>query len=275
MGARLMAIVAEGKRGRVYLSPHELHGDTAENAQPTWKPTGDIAKRMTGGNCTPYGLTTWGDLFTSRQLMALTTFSDLVQEAREKAIADAKAAGHQDDGISLAKGGTGATAYGEAISVYFALATSKMTAFHNSTARWRSGEGKSAPAFGRQAIPMVWDYAEVNPFAGAGGDFSGVIDGIFRSFSNYDPSVPGKASQVDAQTQSISDLKLICTDPPYYDNIGYADLSDFSMSGYATRSGLYIQRYLELWPSPRPRSWWPLPTAMTVRHKLRTFSWMV
>jgi len=227
MGARLMAIVAEGRRGRVYLSPDDFHEEKATSAEPTWKPGGDIATRMTGGNCTPYGLTSWGDLFTKRQLVALTTFSDLVQEVRDKAIADAKINGLTDDGLGLDQGGSGATAFGDAISVYFSLAVSKMTAFHNSTARWRSGEGKSAPAFGRQAIPMVWDYAEVNCFAGAGGDFLGVIDGIFRSFSKYSTTVTGEASQADAQTQVISDFKVVCTDPPYYDNIGYADLSDF------------------------------------------------
>ncbi len=227
MSQRLMAIVAEGQRGRVYLAPTDDAEDVAAKAQPNWKPDTVLPDNPRDFKTPNYGMKSYGDLFTPRQLVALTTFSDLVHEARENAIADAKVAGVPGHGQGLDQGGSGAEAYGDAVAVYLALAISKMTAFHNSTARWRSGEGKSAPAFGRQAIPMVWDYAEVNPFAGAGGDWLGVIDGIFRAFSKYYSSVPGEAAQVDAQTQSISDRKIICTDPPYYDNIGYADLSDF------------------------------------------------
>ena len=227
MDQRLMAIVAEGSRGRVYLSPTAEMIEIANSANPDWRPEHKLPVNPRDFKTPNYGLDTFGDLFTSRQLVALTTFSDLVLEAREKAIKDAKAAGMPNDGQGLAQGGTGAPAYGDAIAVYFTLANSKMTAFHNSTARWRSGEGKSAPAFGRQAIPMVWDYAEVNPFAGAGGDYLGVVDGIYRAFFKYDSSIPGSAIQADAQSQSISRMKIICTDPPYYDNIGYADLSDF------------------------------------------------
>jgi len=125
MGARLMAIVAEGKRGRVYLAPTPEMEAVALTAQPTWKPEGDIPTRMTGGNCTPYGLSTWGDLFTPRQLVALTTFSGLVQAARERVKADAIAAGLPDDGLALAKVGAGATAYADAVGVYLAFAVDK------------------------------------------------------------------------------------------------------------------------------------------------------
>ena len=119
-----------------------------------------------------YGMDTFADLFTDRQLAALTTFSDLVGEARERIRLDAVAAGLPEDGISLRESGLGATAYAEAVGVYLGLVMSKETVFLVTQARWRAGEGKSAPAFGRQALPMVWDYADVNPFAGAGGDFS-------------------------------------------------------------------------------------------------------
>ncbi|MCS6921422.1 MAG: DNA adenine methylase, partial [Elioraea sp.] len=115
VGARLMAIVAEGERGRVYLPPTPEHEAAAHKAKPTWKPDVPIATRMTGGNCTPYGLTTFGDLFTPRQLVALTTFSDLVGEAMARAKADALAAGLADDGVPLRDGGTGAQAYAEAV----------------------------------------------------------------------------------------------------------------------------------------------------------------
>ena len=227
MGARLMAIVGEGARNRIYLAPMPEHEAAAQQARPTWKPEGDIATRMTGGNCTPYGLTTWGDLFTPRQLVALTTFSDLVPEAIARIRADAQAAGMADDGLGLDAGGLGATAYAEAVGVYLGLVASKQSIFLTSLSRWRSGEGKTAPAFGRQAIAMTWDYADVNPFAGAGGDFEGVIDGAVRALTSFAPISVGEVTQSDAQRQTISHNKVVSTDPPYYDNIGYADLSDY------------------------------------------------
>jgi putative DNA methylase len=178
-----------------------------------------------------YGMYTWGDAFTPRQLVTLTTFSDLVQEAREKVKADylgarASRPCSQDD-IPLDAGGNGVTAYADAVAVYLALATSKETAFLNTQARWRAGEDKSAPAFGRQALPMVWDYADINPFAGAGGDFLGIIDGIAKAILSGNYLVNGSVLQQDASTQSHAAAKVVSTDPPYYDNIGYADLSDF------------------------------------------------
>ena len=115
----------------------------------------------------------------------------------------------------------------EAVGVYLGVAASKETAFLVSQARWRSGEGKSAPAFGRQALPMVWDYADLNPFAGAGGDFLGLVEGTEKTLRNLPSPVCGTSGQADAASQNLSLGKLISTDPPYYDNIGYADLSDF------------------------------------------------
>lgn len=227
MSARLMAIVAESARGRVYLAPTEQHESIARHARAAWKPSGDVPARLTGGTCVPYGLTQWGDLFTARQLVALTTFTDLISEAMVKAKADALSAGQHDDGLGLDTGGTGATAYAEAIGLHLTLAASKSTVFLNSLSRWRTGEGKTAPAFGRQAIAMVWDYAEVNPFAGAGGDFEGIIDGNSKALRNCSTAAIGHVAQLDAQTQRISAGKVISTDPPYYDNIAYADLSDF------------------------------------------------
>ena len=194
---------------------------------PEWKPEGDVPARLTGGTCVPYGLTTWGDLFTSRQLVALTTFSDLVAEAMERVKQDAANADLPEDSDGLDEGGCGATAYAEAVGVYLGVAVSKETAFLVTQARWRPREGKSAPAFGRQAIAMVWDFADLNPFAGAGGDFLGVIEGVEKTLRNLPLPVPGHAGQTDAASQETSYDKLVSTDPPYYDNIGYADLSDF------------------------------------------------
>ena len=228
MGSRLMAVVAEGDRGRVYISPTPEQESVARQARPVWTPdqpmNRDTPNLVSGRG---YGFFTWADLFTDRQLVALTTFSDLVGEARERIRADAVASGMPGDGVPLRDGGTGAKAYAEAVGVYLGLAVSKETVFLVTQARWRAGEGKSAPAFGRQALPMVWDYADLNPFAGAGGDFLGVIEGVEKTLHNSPPPVAGHAVQANATSQEISHNKLISTDPPYYDNIGYADLADF------------------------------------------------
>ncbi|WP_317705543.1 hypothetical protein [Methylomarinovum caldicuralii] len=93
-----MAIVAEGNRRRVYLSPIETHEAIASHAQPEWKPETSLPDDPRSFWTVDYGLTTYGDLFTPRQLVALTTFSDLVQEAREKVIEDARKSGWDDDG---------------------------------------------------------------------------------------------------------------------------------------------------------------------------------
>ncbi len=226
MGARLMAIVAEGVRGRVYLTPTEAHEATARQAQPTWRPSGDVPARLTGGTCVPYGLKEWGDLFTPRQLVALTTFSDLVQEAIEKCRQDALTAGLADDGTGLDAGGSGATAYAQAVGVYLGLAISRTTNTVNALAVWSQSREQSVNLFSRQAIPMAWDFPEVNPFAGAAGDFAATTASMAKVVSECSET-PAHVLQFDAQAQLISQGKVISTDPPYYDNIGYADLSDF------------------------------------------------
>jgi putative DNA methylase len=153
--------------------------------------------------------------------VALTTLSDLVQEVRERVERDALAAGLPDEDKLLR------AAYAEAVEVFLSLAASKQTVFLVALARWRTGEGKSAPAFGRQGLPMVWDFADLNPFAGAGGDFLGIVEGAEKMLRNSPPPVRGNANQADAATQTFSTDRIVSTDPPYYDNIGYADLSDY------------------------------------------------
>ena len=227
-GERMMAIVAEGERGRVYLPPTPEMEVIAQEAQPEWRPEQEMnqeSSNLVSGR--GYGIHYWHELFTERQLVALTTFSDLVQEARERVKCDAIAAGLAQDETSLNASDMGAQAYADAVMVYLGLAVSKETVFLVTQARWRAGEGKSAPAFGRQALPMVWDYADINPFAGAGGDFLGVIEGTEKTLQNSPPSERGHATQMDAATQSLSADCIVSTDPPYYDNIGYADLSDY------------------------------------------------
>ena len=227
MGSRLMAIVAEGDRGRVYLEPTEEQEAIARSATPQDTPETDLPQRALGFRVQEYGMAKWRDLFTDRQLVTLTTFSGLVTEARERIHQDAIASGIPDDGTPLRDGGDGAMGYAEGVGVYLAMAVSKETVFLVTQARWRPGDGKSAPGFGRQALPMVWDYADLNPFAGAGGDFLGIIDGTEKTLRNLPPPITGHAAQANATTQQVSHDKLVSTDPPYYDNIGYADLSDF------------------------------------------------
>jgi putative DNA methylase len=227
IGARLMAIVAEGDRGRVYLAPTPEMEAVALTAQPTWKPEGEIPKRMTGGNCTPYGLTTWGDLFTPRQLVALTTFSDLVQEARDRVQRDALAAGLVADNKLLRDGGTGAAACADAVGVYLAFSVDKAADYWSTICTWHSSKELIRNTFGRQAIPMTWDYVETSVFSESSGNVSSAIEWAQKAICAFPAAAHGFAAQGDAQTQDVSSGRVVSTDPPYYDNIGYADLSDF------------------------------------------------
>jgi len=228
MSAQMIAVVAEGQRNRIYLSPTKEQVAVASQAQPEWAPETDLPEQALGFRVQLYGMTTHRDLFSPRQLVALTTFSDLVGEARERAERDAIAAGLPDDGVPLAAGGMGALAHGEAVAIFLGLVVSKAAVFLNSLARWRAGEGKSAPAFGRQVISMVWDFAEVNPFAGAGGDLLGIVNGATKTILGVYSGKVGHVTLEDAASTKHTSLRyLVSTDPPYYDNIGYADLSDF------------------------------------------------
>ena len=228
MGTRLMAIVCEGARGRIYLPPKPEHEQIARSASPQWRPTAQLPDDPRNFWTPAYGLTTYGDLFTDRQLVALDTFSSLVQEARQKALADAKASAQfPADSRSLADGGEGAQAYADAVAVYLALALDRLTDICNVCCRWERTKTQVRNIFGRQAIPMVWDFAENNLFGNAAGDFQISLGSLLDGFGGLPCGYPGMASHADAQTQAISQGKVISTDPPYYDNIGYADLSDF------------------------------------------------
>jgi putative DNA methylase len=227
MGARLMAIVAEGVRGRIYLAPTAEHEAIARQATPDWKPEVAMPDNPRWFSPPLYGLKTYGDLFTPRQLVALTTFSDLVQNAIARCRKDAVDAGMADDGVSLEAGGQGATAYGHAVGVYLALAVSKMSDAQSSLCRWKTTMDQSIATFGRQALPMVWDYSEANAFGGMAGDFAVSLKNMMRVLDELPKGPLACVTQADAQSQAISSNKLVSTDPPYYDNIGYADLSDF------------------------------------------------
>ena len=181
MGEHLMAVVAEGARGRVYLCPTLAQSDSACSIDAPDRPSESISHWPGRTNVVEYGITTWGDLFTDRQLVALTTFSDLVLEAREKVLADALAASMDADAPRLAEGGTGAQAYADAVATYFGLAIDKAADLGNSLCAWEPIAQCPRHLFARQAIPMVWDFAEANLFSESSGSWMVFCEGLAKS----------------------------------------------------------------------------------------------
>lgn len=222
IGTRLTAIIAAGDRERVYLSPTEAMEALARSATPKWKPDVTISGSTQYLGVKPYGMDQLSELFTQRQLVMLNTLSDLVREVRQIISEDAKTAaeGAQDQV---------AEEYAEAVATYLGLVVSKMTSYHCTLGLWRAPEGKTGRAFGRQAIPMVWDFPECNPFAGAGGDWEGACEDCATLLDTLGHGAPGRADQEAAQQAATDGVppRIISTDPPYYDNVPYADLSDF------------------------------------------------
>ncbi len=218
MGAQMMAIVADGQGKRIYQSPTLEQEMLARQAQPEWVPETSLPEQALGFRVQLYGMTKHRDLFTHRQLRMLAKFDELVGRAQKLAFADARASGHPNP-----------EGYASAVATYLAEAVSKLTTFHNTLSYWRPKENKSATGFGRQALSMVWAYAEANPFAGAGGDFAEIVGSAApKVLAALPTSNSGFATQHDA-TQAITEgaTAIHSTDPPYYDNVGYADLSDF------------------------------------------------
>lgn len=229
MGQKLIAIVAVGKGGRIYVEPSEEHEEIALTATPKWKPETKLPDDMRAFWTPPYGLRTFGDLFTDRQLVALNTLSDLVHEARTEIENDAISAEISTDLLPLRDGGTGPKSYAEAISVYLGFALNRSADRGSTICSWDSSPKMEAlrNTFGRQAIPMTWDFAEGNPFSSASGNFLNNIEWVVKTIEKFSPSAIGFEIQHDAQSLDFTPDSVISTDPPYYDNIGYADLSDF------------------------------------------------
>ncbi|MFN7210164.1 MAG: DUF1156 domain-containing protein, partial [Aggregatilineales bacterium] len=228
MGAILMAIVTDGGGGRNYYSPDEFHAEIALSATPKWKPEQEMNRKtpdLVSGR--GYGFFTWADLFTARQLTALTTLSDLVAEARAQIEADARARGMSADETPLRAGGRGARAYAEAVSVYLAFALDKVADYNSTLCTWHILVQAIRNTFSRQALPMVWDYAEANPLSESSGGFSTAVKFVADSLQKLGFGREGKACQGDARLLERPAPLVIATDPPYYDNVGYADLSDF------------------------------------------------
>lgn len=225
LGKHLLAIVAEGQKNRLYISPNQVHVAASEVERPKNIPVETIPYDPRNLWTPAYGLTKFSDLFTNRQLVALTTFSDLVGQARQRVLEDALAAG-MEEGESLEAGGAGARAYADAIATYLALAVSRSTDYCNSLTSWNSSRDGLRNLFSRQAIPMVWDFAEANPFSSSSGNFFGQVEWIAEVVERLPADSAGNARQLSADARDYTGL-VVSTDPPYYDNIGYSDLSDF------------------------------------------------
>lgn len=227
LGARLMAVVAEGNRRRVYVAATHEHERASDVERPANIPNVKLGYDPRALWTPSYGIETFSQLFTNRQLVALTTFSDLVAEARERVVADALAAGLLSD-ARLRDGGAGAEAYADAVATYLGVIVSRLADYQSSITTWASNPQMEIlrNAFVRQAIPMSWGFAEGNPFGPSSGTWQIMTSAVSRAIDALPAHVDGKAVQADAATRDFAGW-VVSTDPPYYDNIGYSDLSDF------------------------------------------------
>lgn len=224
--SQLMAVVAEGEKGRIYLDADNEQIKASHIEKPEIYPSGVLSGKCRV-NVSLYGFDETSDLFTDRQLTTLTTFANLIALAQKQAEKDAIDAGMLDDNTDLADGGNGARAYGQAVSVYLAFIIDKLTDYNSSICSWNPPRDGIRNTFGRQAIPMVWDYAECNPFSNSSGCFGNMLDWVIKCIAEFPAIGEGTVRQFDAQSDCKLREVIVSTDPPYYDNIEYADLSDY------------------------------------------------
>ena len=225
MGAHLIAVVADGGKGRVYVSPNEKHTSVAQVPRPDDLPVSELPEKALGFRVQAYGFEQWVDLFTNRQLVALSTLSDLVSEARNKILEDALAAGIPA-GERLEDGGVGAEMYADAVATYLALGVSRTADYNNALCTWHTTRDTVTHLFTRQAIPMTWDYIETNVLSNSSGNFLGQLKIVAKVIQRLPAEISGEVRQISATSRDYAAL-VVSTDPPYYDNIGYSDLSDF------------------------------------------------
>lgn len=229
IGRHLVAIAADSARGRVYFEANSEHLEAADVSAPGGVLDMEIGVYPRDIKTQTYGMYRWADLYTDRQLIMLSTLSDLVREARRRVLNDCVAAGWTE-GDPLEQGGSGAVAYADAIATYLAAAVDKLADLNNALCRWEPQAECPRNLFNRQAIPMIWDYAEANPFSTSSGSLAVILRGFKNAFAGYGFSLgdtpAGEVRQADAASRTYSGL-AVSTDPPYYDNIGYSDLSDF------------------------------------------------
>lgn len=225
MNSELVAVAAGAGSRRVYLPPSDEHRKAADVPRPADVPEGELPHNPRDFKTPNYGLSTWADLFTNRQLVALTTFSDLVAEARERVLADALDTELPKDGDRLSDGGIGAEAYADAVATYLGLGVSRLADIANALCTWENTKTQVRHLFTKQAIAMVWDFAEAPPFGKAAGAYEVSLESLVKAIV-VAGAVPATVQHRDASTYDYAG-SLISTDPPYYDNIGYSDLSDF------------------------------------------------
>lgn len=226
-GCRLLALVAESGRGRVYLDPTPDHEIAALACEPAWEPNGTLPDDPRSFWTVQYGLNTFASLFTKRQLSSLSFFSDLVMEAQAHALNDARQAGPTDDTTSIAEGGSGATAYAQAIATYLGFAVDRMATYGSSLCKWLTKDNALAPSIPQQGIAMSYDFAEGNPIAKSSAEINQCVSVVAACVENVTPVSQAHVFAADARKASIGHKAIIATDPPYYDNIPYADCSDF------------------------------------------------
>jgi putative DNA methylase len=225
---RLLAVVCETSGGKVFVSPTVEQQEIALSVAIDHETDTQIDHWRSCTNCVVYGYDTFHSLFTHRQLTALRTFSDLVAEARAKVLEDALTSGLDDDGLSLEQGGSGATAYADAVALYLAIGVDRLADRCASVCGWDASRNTIRNTFARQAIPMVWEYAEVNPFSDSSGNWSSCMEWIFKVLEELNPHSSGRVFQENAAVGSANMPDyVISTDPPYYDNIPYSNLSDY------------------------------------------------
>ena len=212
MDEQMTSIVGEGDRGRLFVSPTNEHIQAARDATSTWRPSGGLTDQRLGISVQAYGFTHWHQLFTERQLTALAMFRDLLTEVRQRITSD----GANVD-------------YVDTICTYLALAIGRTTDSGCSFTRWQNSGNFVAGVFSLPAIPIVWDFAEVNIFSASTQNWMGQVEWVAKVVERLSVDTnSGVAHQADASTTiHAQDGPVIVTDPPYYDNIGYADLSDF------------------------------------------------
>ncbi|MGE0138522.1 MAG: DUF1156 domain-containing protein [Ilumatobacteraceae bacterium] len=240
-GLALMAIVAEGKRGRTYCDATEDQLRSAFVDLPPALPSGRMSDHPQYMGTPRYGLDEWWKLFTPRQLTALTTFSDLLGEVHERVVGDAALAGVADDHVRLRDGGRGATAYGDAVVTYLAFVVDKCADYWSTISTWAE-QGFIRNTFARQAIPMTWDFAECNPFSSSTGNWMAMVDWVRKAVDHLPATGTGESVQRDARARVHENPgSVISTDPPYYDAVPYSDISDFFY--------VWLRRNLgDIWP---------------------------
>lgn len=237
-GMDMLGVVAEGPAGRVYVDP--VPGVKVPDMP--WRPIGELPKNPRHSSPPLYGMDEWWKLFTARQLATLTTFSDLLKAVHSQVIDHFQALEMESDKRRLHTGGSGAIAYADAVVTYLAFVVNKCADYWSTICHWIASGETMAPVFTRQAIPITWDCAESNPFSASTGNWMSMVDWIARAVNHLPASGDAEVIQQDATARvGILSGAVISTDPPYYDNVPYADLSDF----YFT----WIRRNLsEVWP---------------------------